>query len=444
MPFSANLTQSSPYITFDTDLCTVCGKCVKACPTKAIRLYRDIPTCLTNNCIRCGECLRVCPTEAISTTTYELEALQKDKVSIALVSPVLYSQFKGVMPNNILLAVKKIGFHHAMDSSYHIEMFLYAVEEYIASNRITGRSPWPLISPVCPVVIRLIAYQFPNLLPHLMPIMRPVFLLAQETRERISREYRIKKDAINLYHLTPCPAKLVPIKSSFARETSLVDRPMGIKDVYAQISAQLNQMQKTGVETSMDECQSSKISGNCLRWGTSGGEIAGIKSDKTLAVSGLRETITYLEKIELGLFKDVEYIEFRTCTEGCVGGALNAVDRYIAKNTILKMLRKFGLERLMPSDKVLLQYENGWALSNMTQDELQRIFGVYREHISIEQLKEIEKLLKQINGKDCAICGAPDCRTFAEDVVTGKAKLNDCVMLRKREIDKALEKNDYL
>jgi len=219
-----------------------------------------------------------------------------------------------------------------------------------------------------------------------------------------------------------------------------VDRIMGIKDVYAQIDTMLNRMKKTGLGASKDEPERWKISGNCLRWGTSGGEIAGINSDKTLAVSGLSETINYLEKIEMGLFKDIEYIEFRTCTEGCVGGALNAVDKYIAKNTILKMLRKFDLERLLPLNKVISQYENGWALSDMTQDELQRIFGVYKEHISIEQLQEIEKILNQIQGKDCAICGAPDCRTFAEDVVTGKAVLSDCIMLRKREIDK-IEKN---
>jgi len=438
---SADTALFSPYVTFAPDLCTGCSECIKACPTKAIRLYNNNPTCLANKCIRCGECLRVCSSGAISITTYELEALQKDKVSIALVSPVLYSQFKGVMPNDILLALKKIGFHNVMDPSYYIEMYLYAVEEYIARNRTAGLSPWPLISPVCPVVIRLIAYQFPNLLPHLLPIMRPVSLIAKETRERISWEYKIKKDDIILYHLTPCPAKLVPARSSFSWETSLVDRIMGIKDVYAQISARLNQMKKTGADISMNEPETWKISGNCLRWGTSGGEIAGINSDKTLAVSGLRETINYLEKIEMGLFKDIEYIEFRTCTEGCVGGALNAVDKYIAKNTVLKMLRKFGLERIIPSDKVILLYENGWGLSDMTQDELQRIFGVYKEHISIEQLKEIEIILKQIQGKNCAICGAPDCRTFAEDVVMGKAVLNDCTLLRKRELDK-IEIND--
>jgi iron only hydrogenase large subunit-like protein len=439
MQVSADTTKSSHYITFDSDICTGCTNCIKACPTKAIRLYGGNPTCLTDSCIGCGECLRVCPTGAISTTTYELEALQKDKVSITLVSPVLYSQFKGVMPNDILLAVKNIGFHHAMDISWYIAMFLHAAEEYIAENRITGRSPWPLISPICPVVIRLIAYQFPNLLTHILPLMRPLSLLAKKTRERISREYRIKKDAVILYHLTPCPAKMAPSRSSFAQENSLEDRTMGIKDVYAQIIGRLKQMEKTGIKASKDELETWKISGSCLLWGLSGGEIAGINSDKTLAVSGLRETITYLEKIELGLFKDIEYIEFRTCPEGCVGGALNAVDKYIAKNTVLKMLRKTGLERLIPHDKDILRYETGWGLSDTTQDELQRVFGVFKEHISIEHLKEIEKILEQIQGKDCAACGAPDCRTFAKDVVMGKAVLNDCIMLRKRAIDKNLE-----
>jgi Na+-translocating ferredoxin:NAD+ oxidoreductase RNF subunit RnfB len=31
-----------------------------------------------------------------------------------------------------------------------------------------------------------------------------------------------------------------------------------------------------------------------------------------------------------------------------------------------------------------------------------------------------------IHGNDCASCGAPDCRTFAEDVVRGEANLKDC------------------
>jgi uncharacterized Fe-S cluster-containing protein len=33
--------------------------------------------------------------------------------------------------------------------------------------------------------------------------------------------------------------------------------------------------------------------------------------------------------------------------------------------------------------------------------------------------------------KDCGICGAPDCRTLADDVVRGFARVEDCPFLGK-------------
>jgi len=44
----------------------------------------------------------------------------------------------------------------------------------------------------------------------------------------------------------------------------------------------------------------------------------------------------------------------------------------------------------------------------------------------------MEGILEQIQGKDCAACGAPDCRTFAEDVVRERADVNDCLVLCAR------------
>jgi Na+-translocating ferredoxin:NAD+ oxidoreductase RNF subunit RnfB len=56
-----------------------------------------------------------------------------------------------------------------------------------------------------------------------------------------------------------------------------------------------------------------------------------------------------------------------------------------------------------------------------------------------EQLKEIERLVQVIDGRDCAMCGAPDCRTFAEDVVRGKVSLDECLLVRAR--DKVTDKD---
>jgi Na+-translocating ferredoxin:NAD+ oxidoreductase RNF subunit RnfB len=41
--------------------------------------------------------------------------------------------------------------------------------------------------------------------------------------------------------------------------------------------------------------------------------------------------------------------------------------------------------------------------------------------------KEVEKLHGLLPGKECGVCGSPDCRTFAEDVVDGRNALENCV-----------------
>ena len=45
---------------------------------------------------------------------------------------------------------------------------------------------------------------------------------------------------------------------------------------------------------------------------------------------------------------------------------------------------------------------------------------------AIAKLAEIEKLTASLPGRNCSTCGAPNCATFAEDVVLGRAKVTGC------------------
>jgi hypothetical protein len=165
-------------------------------------------------------------------------------------------------------------------------------------------------------------------------------------------------------------------------------------------------------------------------WGMSGGEIAEMDIDRSLAVSGLPETISYLEKIEMGLFQDIEYIEFRTCPEGCLGGVLTAIDKYLAKSAVQKMVKMFGLGRRLPRENILRLYQKGEFQTEKNPSKLTHLYGAQKEALSIDAIQKIEKIMGLIQGTDCAACGAPDCRTFAEDVVRGTAALKDCLWVR--------------
>jgi ArsR family metal-binding transcriptional regulator len=49
-------------------------------------------------------------------------------------------------------------------------------------------------------------------------------------------------------------------------------------------------------------------------------------------------------------------------------------------------------------------------------------------------MMQIDELHAQLPRIDCGSCGAPTCRAFAEDVVKGEAKLEDCVVLLRRRL----------
>ena len=147
----------------------------------------------------------------MGTAAAETGKFGRDHVAIALVSPVLYAQFPGVMPNDILMGLRQMGFRHTIDMSYFLEIFHYATEEFISRNRESNKAPWPLISPVCPVVVRLIAFQFPSLMPHVLPVLRPVALMAQEVKRRIIPYYQESDEAVALYYINPCPLKWIQI-----------------------------------------------------------------------------------------------------------------------------------------------------------------------------------------------------------------------------------------
>lgn len=425
-------TQLFCYIRHTEKLCDGCGACLGGCPTEAIRIRDGKSFNLEGKCIGCGECIRACPAGAVTSLTYDLSTLEHDSVSIALVSPVLYSQFPGVMPKEILLALRRVGFQHTVDMAYFAEMFQFAVEEFIVRNRVDQSARWPLISPVCPVVVRLIVSRFPNLMSHLVPILKPVALMAREVKNSISQDYAQNREKVAVYYINPCPTKAESIQNFTHPDNLPMERAIGINNVYPRLCHELDKIMEAdhfsffSHRFEYETC----ATGIGPLWGMSGGEINDINIDRTLAVSGLKEVIAYLEKIELGLFQDMEYMELRACQEGCLGGVLTAIDKYMAKSAAQKMIKRLGLPKRVSPAHLLRLYEKGWFKPKKAVEELVHLFAMAKTPLSILEMNQIDEILSQLKQKDCGTCGAPTCKTFAEDVVRGKCSINECFELR--------------
>lgn len=419
------------YVRFHEERCTGCAECLKICPTKAIRIRHQKSVRFVDQCIGCAACLRVCKVGAVSSTTRLPEDIGRDHVAIALVSPVLYAQFPRIMPGGVLAALRQMGFHHVVDMSFFFEMFQYASAEFIRRNRTTREAPWPLISPVCPVVVRLIAFQFPSLLPNILPVLRPVALMAREVKERVIPEYESQEKDVVLYYINPCPTKSTSILTLDPLRPRRREVAIGINDIYPALKHQVekvltsDKMPFAWARFEFETCSTADAAFGAM----SGGEIARIEIENSLAVHGLKETVDYLNKIEMGLLKDIEYIEFRTCREACLGGALAVIDKYIAKRHVQKMVATFGMGRQLPQDSLLRQYEQGRFKPDKSPEVLRKLFSSRKPILSLSDAERIERLVASLGCHDCGACGAPDCRVFAEDVVLGQAELNDCIWL---------------
>ena len=408
------------YVEVDKDLCNGCVLCIKACPTKAIRVKKGKAR-IQGICIHCAECIRVCPRRAMKAITSEEVDLSEAGGYAVSASTVLYSQFGDeVLPNDILLGLRRMGFVYVHDQPHTNEMFNYATRLHIKESRKNPDSPFPLISPVCPVVVRLIAYRFPSLWKHILPMITPREIVARETKKRLSAKFGPRHKEIKTIHITPCPSKTSSIKEPILQNHSYLDTAIGINHIH---DALLKNIQEIDDDEVLHHS-----SGLGLCWGMSGGEIAGLESG-CLAVSGLRETIHYLEKIEMGLLHEIDYVEFRTCTEGCLGGPFTVADKYLAKHHLQKLIRIFGVESRIKYKYVIKLYKEGWfstdrrGILNDVKTDLPSIAE------GIKKLSRVEKILQSLPGKECGVCGSPDCRTFAEDIVDGSVSLKSCIFL---------------
>jgi iron only hydrogenase large subunit-like protein len=413
-------------IKVDETKCIGCVACMKVCPTKAIRVREGKARINFERCIDCGGCLRVCPYRAVLPITTSPSDLNRFKYKIALPSPVIYTQFgEQVMPNEILYAIKEIGFDHVYDEALVCEMISVAIEEYLDENK----SPRPIISSTCPVVVRLIQRLFPSLCKNILPLEPPREIAAKNLRNEIAGEKNLTPEEIGIIDITPCSAKMVSISHPETMEKSNLDGAIPIRDIYNKVMMKL----KKNPPLMMMQTQS-RISGIGIGWAFEGGEIRGLKYSNSVSVSGVLDTIRILEDVESGRLKNIEYLECLICPDGCIGGPLTVENRFIAKSNVLRLIRHFGGKKRVNTDMVKRLYKENffsfkWAVEPKSLPPLDK-----DRNVAIKKLRMKEDLIRKLPGTDCGICGAPDCQTLAEDVVRGLADLDDCIYINKQKL----------
>lgn len=397
-------------------------KCIRVCPTEALRVRNGKVRLIEELCIDCGACVEACPSDAIVPLTDPFTRSSKYKYRVALASPVLYSQFGiDIDPKVIVEGLKEIGFDYVVDVSRACEEISAAIDIFLEEYD----GPGPLISSFCPSVVRLVQVRYPGLTELLMPVNAPREIAARETKEHLSEGMGVKMDEIEVLYLTPCPAKIVAIKQPAEKARSWIDGAISIADVYAPLFNAVSNLADDEVEA----CTSIDFNFGA-GWSMLGEMTKLLGSERGIAVSGLSDVTRILDDIESGRLRGIDFVEASACMGGCIGGSLTVDNMYVARSSVLSLMRKHGAGAAVNKDDVVTRYREGYYF--LERKLAPRPLPPLDKDISraIQKKKEKEVIYASLPQTDCGCCGAPTCKAFAEDIVRGKSKIEDCIHMR--------------
>ena len=77
----------------DEPRCIGCSRCMKICPTEAVRIHGGKAEIQEHRCIDCGRCYEVCPVDAVAIKDDDFGMFRKYPHSVALLPSVFLGQF---------------------------------------------------------------------------------------------------------------------------------------------------------------------------------------------------------------------------------------------------------------------------------------------------------------------------------------------------------------
>ena len=408
--------------------CIGCSRCMKICPTEAIRIHGGKAMIQEHRCIDCGRCYEVCPAQAIRIKDDDFEAIRRYPHSVALLPAVFMGQFPDdISVSKVYASLQELGFAHVMEVESAAMIYKEAKERYAREHPDVR----PLISSFCPAIVRLIQIKYPSLAENVMPIKVPLDLSAMyAVQELVSRG--IPREEIGLFYITPCAAKVSAVKAPVGEEKSLIDGVINMNLLYNRVYKHIKDMGKNHQYPPLSR---QRLGADAILSTLTNGERRICTAKRSYAIDGIENVMDFLDKLENDEVEGVEFLELRACDQSCAGALLSVDNRFLCGERMYARARKAAERERngeMPRDREMEKYQE-YLIENSTVDEVQpRSMLVLDPDISkaLEKMEKIERMKEHLPQIDCGVCGAPTCEAFATDVVCQQASLHQCVFYR--------------
>ncbi|MHB1293690.1 MAG: [Fe-Fe] hydrogenase large subunit C-terminal domain-containing protein [Anaerolineae bacterium] len=390
--------------------CRDCYLCVRTCSVKAVRVQNGQAQVVPELCIACGSCVRACPQKAKAVRedrSLVEEALRAGRMVVASVAPSAPAFFGMHTFNQIEEPLKQLGFSAAGETAFGAEMVGPAHRDLVDSDH----ARWPVITSSCPVVVNLIERYYPDLIPHLAPIVSPMLAHGRWLR----RHYG--EDAFVVF-VGPCIAK---------KAEAFDEAVAGVVDAALTFSELDEWFQEQGVQVCTDDVAPEPTPrANARVFPVEGGLVGTASMDTDIltsdivTTSGLSACEDVLRGIRLGKLS-ARLVELMACEGGCINGPVmegRVESVFLARQRVLE----YASRRQSPP----LPTRDEWP-------PLDR--GYTDQHIALpsfteEQVREVLHRVDKYTPEDelnCGACGYPTCRDKALATLRGMAEATMCI-----------------
>lgn len=408
-------------IRVNPEKCIGCTHCMQVCPTEAIRVRDGLAVIADERCVDCGNCMRACPVDAFYIVQDDLSLMQQYRYRVALFPSVMIGQFPDkVTDDQVYGALLELGFTHIYEVEQPIQWLVDAYRGYMTENRHN----FPMISSFCPAIVRLIQIRYPSLIDNIVMVKAPHDLAAHYSIERLKKE-GAKEEEIGIFYITPCSAKIAAVKRPLGEKKSIVNGIINMNELYNQVMKVI-----AGKPSAASQGFREFLTREGILWPLSRGE-ARLFKHKSMAIDGIHNVVKILEKLETGHIPEIEFLELRSCDQGCAGGILLSGNRFLTVERLERRARNYPHS----ADNNPEGPGKSEVLAKMAVDPIETdpVFRLDEDRArALEKMAKVEKILCQLPAIDCGACGAPNCHALAEDMVKGMAKMSDCVFLQAR------------
>ncbi len=413
------------------DLCIGCSKCMNICPTHAIRVRNGKARLMDNRCIDCGECYRVCPVSAIIIEQDDFQKIYDYKYRVALVPAVFFGQFPAKYPiPKIYQALLDVGFTHV----FEIENGVRIIRAEAAKMLTSQNDCKPFISAFCPAIVRLIQVKFPALVQNFILLKPPLDVSALWFRKYLE-EKGASESETGIFYLTQCPAKIAAIKSPAEEEDSPISGVINMDEIFNKV---FQKLQESSDKLQTVPIKSFNLAADDILWSLTTGE-SNHATGRKMAIDGVHNVTNFLEKLEQEENPNFDFLELRSCDESCAGGVLTVENRFLCAE---RMRSRAAKTNISADNKTALDFEKELPalikLEKIPPRSMMKLDDDMGE--SLRKMNLIRQIMQLLPMVDCGVCGSPGCRALAEDIVQGRAILENCIFIQRRYEQKGMLK----